>query len=157
MKMYNLFSPITVLRLVSYWPPMLFSGISVRDFDLDKGYIKVRLRSSFWNRNYFGTHYGGSICSLCDPFYAFILLHQLGREYIVWDKASKVTFVSATREPVYATFSLSNEEIEKIKEDALGNSKVEPVFQTTVVDGEGKVIATVERTLYIKTKSRNNS
>lgn len=154
MKMYNLFSPITVLRLVSYWPPMLFSGISVREFDLNEGYIKARLRSSFWNRNYFGTHYGGSICSLCDPFYAFILLHQLGREFIVWDKASKVTFVSATSEPVYATFSISKEELEKVREDALNNSKVEPVFQTSVVDKEGNVVAIVERTLYVKKKVR---
>ncbi|MFT4552867.1 MAG: acyl-coenzyme A thioesterase PaaI-like protein [Chlamydiales bacterium] len=154
MKMYNLFSPMTVLRLVSYWPPMLFSGISVRDFDLDEGYIKVRLRSSFWNRNYFGTHYGGSICSLCDPFYSFILLHQLGREFIVWDKASKVTFVSATAEPVYATFSINKEDLDQVREDALNNHKVEPIFETTVVDEGGNIIAKVERTLYVKRKLR---
>jgi hypothetical protein len=37
----------------------------------------------------FGTHYGGSPYSSTDPFYMLVLIENLEREHIVWDKTDK--------------------------------------------------------------------
>jgi len=154
MKWYKIFTPTTIVKLISYWPPLFFSGISVREFDLEKCYVRARLKTRFFNKNYFGTHYGGSLYSLCDPFFAFIFLHHLGKDFIIWDKAAKIDFIAATKDPVYAYFSISKEEIARVRKEAQKKSKVEPVYQVDITDIEGKIIARVEKTLYIRKKCR---
>lgn len=37
----------------------------------------------------FGAHYGGSPYSMTDSFYMLVLIENLGREHIVWDKTDK--------------------------------------------------------------------
>ena len=76
-------SPITTMKYFKFWPPFLSSGISVKEFNLDKGYVVSQMKLSPWNSNAFGTMYGGSLYSMCDPFYVFILSHNLGRDYYI--------------------------------------------------------------------------
>ena len=38
------------------------------------------------NRNYVGTHFGGSLFAMTDPFYMLMMMRNLGPDYIVWDK-----------------------------------------------------------------------
>lgn len=50
-----------LMKLIGYWPPYLGTGISVCEADEDLSYIKVQMKLRFWNRNYVGTHFGGSL------------------------------------------------------------------------------------------------
>ena len=87
-----------MLRHINWWPPLLAAGISVRwGQDYRSADVKMRLR--FWNRNYVGTHYGGSLYSMTDPFYMLMLMENLGRDYIVWDKAAKIRYRNRDGEP----------------------------------------------------------
>ena len=114
--------------------------------------ITVRKKTSFFNQNYFGTHFGGDLYSMCDPFYAFILLHHLRRDHVVWDKKASIEFIKATRKTVTATFRIEVEGIEDVRSQCLSSFKIEPVFQTEVIDGDGNVIAEVKKTLYVRRK-----
>lgn len=145
-------SPKTTIQLISYYPPYLLSGISVVDYDEDLTRITSQLKSSFWNRNYVGTHFGGSLYAMCDPFYMFILLKHLGKDHIIWDRAAEISFEKAITGPVRATFSISPEELSNLREQALQNFKVEPLFNTAVVDEKGEVVARVMKKLYIRRK-----
>ena len=80
-----------MLRLVNIWPPMAGAGIRVR-WGADLKSVDVELKLRFWNRNYVGTHYGGSLYSMTDPFYMLMLMNNLGPGYIVWDKAAAIRF-----------------------------------------------------------------
>ena len=40
----------------------------------------VEMKLRIWNQNYVGTHYGGSLYSMADPFYMLMLMHNLGRD-----------------------------------------------------------------------------
>jgi hypothetical protein len=106
----------------------------------------------FWNKNYVGTHFGGSLYTMCDPFFMLILLHQLGPDYIVWDKAATIRFKRPGRGTVKARFHISADTIEDIRAQADRESKVEPQFQVLVTDSDGNVIAEVDKLLYVRKK-----
>jgi len=50
---------------------------------------------------------------------------------------------------VYADFRLGEEQIAAVRAEAADGEKHEPTFSVAVTDVAGKVIATVEKTLYV--------
>ncbi len=46
-----------------------------------------------------GTHFGGSLYAMTDPFFALMLQANLGGEYLVWDKAGSIDYIAPAREP----------------------------------------------------------
>jgi acyl-coenzyme A thioesterase PaaI-like protein len=150
--MIKFISTKTVLKIISFWPPFLASGISVKSVNDDFTEVTVKMVQRFYNTNYVGTHFGGSLYSMCDPFYMFILLHHLHTDHIVWDKAAKVDFIKPGKGTVTAKFSISFADIEKIKSDAKSSYSVKPEFTTTVIDSSGEVVAKVVKTLYVRRK-----
>lgn len=147
--------PSTIVKYFGFWPPYLASGISVKEFDLDKGFVVSQLKPSAWNSNAFGTLYGGSLYSMCDPFYLFILAHKIGTDYYVWDVEANIKFVKAIKGKVTARFEISDEQVNQIIEEAKSGEKVLPVFSTHILDSEGNTIAEVKKTLYVKLKNKN--
>lgn len=140
----------TFFRLINFWPPLLFSGISVVRVSEDCHELDVQLRLRFWNRNSHGTHYGGSIYSMTDPFYALMLSQILGRDYVVWDKAAAIDFRAPGRGVIRAEFRLSEDQIAAIRAETADGRKHFPEFDVTVVDEAGHVVATVHKTLYVR-------
>ena len=82
--------------------------------------IDVEMKLRFWNRNYVGTHFGGSLYSMTDPFYMLMLIENLGRDYIVWDKSAAIRFKRPGRGKMLAAFRLSDEQIERTGEGRAG-------------------------------------
>lgn len=142
-----------LLRRLRVYPPFVGAGIRVKRISEDLTTIEVEMPLKFWNRNYLGTHFGGSLYSMCDPFFLLILANQLGPDYIVWDKAASIRFKRPGKGLVRAVFHISAEKIEEIRAQSAEHAKVEPLFQVTVTDVEGNVIAEVDKLLYVRTKS----
>lgn len=139
-----------VFRFINLWPPYLGSGIRIRKLDLASGVVEVELKLRWWNRNYVGTQYGGSLYSMCDPFYMLILMENLGPRFIVWDKSGVVRFRRPGRGTVRARFEITPEQIAQIRDAALKDGKAEPVFVAKVVDDDGQVVAEVEKLVHVK-------
>lgn len=137
------------IRLINFYAPYLGAGIRVRR---DGTGYQVRMKLRWWNRNYFGTHFGGSLYSMCDPFYVLILAEQLGKDYIVWDKAASIRFRRPGKGEMRASFQLSAEEIARVKERADTGEVVEPTYSVEVRDEAGKVVAEVEKLCYVRRK-----
>lgn len=138
-----------------FYPPYLGAGVWVAHVAPDLTLLEVRMKLRFWNRNYLGTHFGGSLYTMCDPFFVLMLIQQLGRDYVVWDKAATIRFKRPGRGTVRARFAIPLEEVERIRALADNNRKVEPVFFTEVRDGEDEVVAEVEKVLYVRRKDRS--
>lgn len=139
-----------LFRLINFWPPYLGSGIRVTRLAFDEGVVEVEMKLHWWNRNYVGTHYGGSLYSMCDPFYMLILLERLEGRFVVWDKAASIRFRRPGRGRVRARFAISDEEIAAIRDEALREGKAEPRFVAQVIDDEGQVVAEVEKIVHVK-------
>lgn len=139
-----------MLRTINYWPPFFGAGIRVTCRNASMMAIDVEMRLHFWNRNYVGTHFGGSLYSMTDPFFMLMLIENLGPGYIVWDKAATIRFRKPGRGRVRAEFRLTDAQLAAIRRDADANDRVEPTFTVQVKDEEGDVVAEVEKLLYIR-------
>lgn len=141
-----------MLRFINFWPPFLGGGIRVKEMSNDFTSIKVEMKLRFWNRNYVGSHFGGSLYAMTDPFFMLMIMQNLGRDYIVWDKSATIEYKKPGKSTVHVHFHLSKEQIHQIKRQADSESKVEPIFEIAILDEEEQVVATVEKKLYIRRK-----
>ena len=116
--------------------------------------VRVKLPLSWRTRNYVGTIYGGSIYASIDPIYMLMLIHILGPEYVVWDKAANIRFRRPGKETLFAEFNLSGEEIEEIRRLAETERSVDRIYNLELRNKEGVVHAEIEKTLYIRKKGR---
>ena len=139
-----------IRRWLNLWPPFLGAGIQVTRLDRDWRAIDVEMKLRFFNRNYVGTHYGGSLYSMTDPFYMLMVMENLGRDYVVWDKAASIRFRRPGRGRVRAEFRLTEERLAQIRDELRSVEKVEPVFTVEVKDDAGEVIAVVEKVLHVR-------
>jgi len=142
------------LRFINFYPPFLGAGIRVKRIAEDFCTVDVEMPLRFWNRNYVGTHFGGSLYSMCDPFFMLILTNNLGPDYIIWDKAATIRFKKPGKGLMKATFHIPQQTIEEIRSQAEVQAKVEPQFQTVVTDAEGTIIAEVDKLLYVRKKGK---
>ena len=139
---------------MSLWPPFLGAGIRVKHIAADYKEVVVSMKLRWYNRNYVGTHFGGSLAAMTDPFYMLMLIHILGSEYIVWDKTSTIDFIAPGRGTVTARFSLKDEQITEIKENTATGDAYLPEFSVDIVNESREVIATVKKILYVRKKQR---
>lgn len=139
-------------RGVNLWPPFLGAGIRVKRIAPDMKAIDVEMKLRWWNANYVGTHFGGSLFAMTDAFYMLMLMANLGRDYIVWDKAASIRYRKPGRGTVTAEFRLNNAQLDDIREKLKTLPKYEPTFTVEVKDEQGIVIAEVEKLLYVRVK-----
>ena len=140
-------------RLLRFYPPYLGAGVRVTHVSDDFRTANVEMPLRFYNKNYVGTHFGGSLYSMCDPLYMLMLINILGPDYIVWDKAASIRFKKPGKGVVKATFHIPEERIAEIRAAADTHGKVEPQFQVSITDSEGNVVAEVEKLLYVRRKN----
>lgn len=140
--------------LFNFYPPYLGAGIRIKEIAPDFSYFRSEMNLRFYNRNYVGVHFGGSLYSMCDPFFMLILLERLGSDYIVWDKAGNMIFVKPGMGKVIAEFRISDSEIERIKEEIEVKKKGDYLFTTDVKNEAGEVIAKLEKTVYVRKRGR---
>lgn len=140
-----------VLRL---YPPFLGAGIWVQRIADDFLSVSVRMRLRFWNKTGVGTHFGGSLYAMCDPFFMLILMRTLGADYLVWDKGAAIRFKKPGRGTVSATFSIARERVDEIRAEADLHGRSEPQFQALVKDVDDNVIAEVDKFLLVKRKEK---
>ncbi len=138
--------------MLNFWPPFLFSGITVLEVAKDFRYAKVRLKKKMLTSNYVGTLFGGSLFAMTDPFYMVMVLKNLGKDYIVWDKRSEIEYVSPGKVTVYADFHLSDAELEEIKDEVAANGKYLKWFEVDIKSADGTVVAIVKKQIYIRKK-----
>ena len=143
-------SPGMFKLAMNLWAPFRGARIRVARISEDFREIDVVLRLGLFNRNYFGTQFGGSMYAMTDPFHAIMMVHALGRDYVVWDKAGAIRYVKPGRGAVYARFRLDPAAVERAREATAGGDKHEPTFSVDVVDDAGEVIAVVDKTLHIR-------
>jgi len=121
--------------------------------DDDYRAIDVEMRLNWRNRNIMGAHFGGSLYAMTDPFYMLMLMENLGREYIVWDKAATIRYKRPGIGTVRAEFRLPKEKIAEIIAALETSDRYEPVFLIEVKDAADKVVTEVDKTIYCAKRS----
>jgi acyl-coenzyme A thioesterase PaaI-like protein len=141
-----------IRRVLNLYGPYLGAGVRVRHIAEDFSEIRVEMKLHWYNRNYVGTHFGGSLYSMVDPFYMLMLINRLGRDYIVWDKSAQIEFVRPGTGRVHATFVLNDDTLETVRRETADGERYLPTWTVKVTDDNDELVARVKKTLYVKRK-----
>lgn len=142
-------------RVMNIFPPYWGTGIAVTEVAPDFRSMTVVMRKRWFNSNAFGTHFGGSLYSMCDPHYVLLLVALLGPEYLICDKAARIEFLKPGRGTVKAVFDWNDEQLADIRQRTASGEKYEPERIVEIANEQGEVIARVTKTLYIRRKKQN--
>jgi acyl-coenzyme A thioesterase PaaI-like protein len=147
-------TPRRLALAMSLWIPNLFSGIRVRRYADDWTEATVELHVNVFTRNYVKTAFGGSMSAMTDPYFFMLVMHQLGRDYVVWDTRGEIEFLKPGRGVLTAQFAVPREKAAELRERARGGAKVLEWFETEITDRSGDVVARVRREVYVREKKR---
>lgn len=140
------------IKLINFYPPFVGAGIRLKYLAPDFKKAVVTLKLTWWNKNMVGTHFGGSLMSMSDPFYMLLIMQNLGRDYIVWDKATTIRFKKPGTGKVTCIFEVSDGLIEELKAEAEEHGKTEKVLPLEIKNEAGDVVCELEKTVYVKRK-----
>lgn len=138
-----------LVRHLSWYPPYIGAGIRVES-DLENNRYRVSMRLRWFNRNTHGTHFGGSLFSMCDPFFALVVQHRLGPAYEVWMKSADIDYVRPGRGTVCAVFHVPTERIEEIRREVDTSGRSEPAFDVNVLGEAGEVVVRVGQVIHVR-------
>lgn len=133
-------------------PMFTGTGGKVMFISSDWREVHIRLKLNHRTKNYVGTIFGGSMFSASDPFYMLMVLHVLGPQFVVWDKAASIRYKKPAKKPLYLKCELTDETIELFKTNIAANGKFEFNFELEWKDEEGNVASSLTRTVYAASK-----
>ena len=136
----------------NFFPAYRATGARLTYIAADFREVRIKLPLKLRTRNYVGTIFGGSMYGAVDPVYMIMLIHNLGRDYVVWDKSATIRFRKPGRTTLFATFRLEESELEAIRAATATGEPVDRFYNVDLVDAEGQVHASVEKVIYIRRK-----
>ena len=139
-------------KIINFYGPYLGAGVKLKFMSKDFRNCDVEMPLTFYNKNYMGTQFGGSLYSMTDPWYMLMLIKNLGSDYIVWDKGATIRFKKPGRGRVHAHFEITQEIIDAIKAQVEQTVKMDQHFKVEILDEENVLIAEVEKVVYIRKK-----
>ena len=132
------------------------TGGRLRYIAEDWSEVRLELPLSWRTRNYVGTIFGGSIYAAVDPIYMLMLIHRLGPEYVVWDKAASIEFKKPGRETLHARFVIGDDELAAIRSALESQRSLDRNYVAELKDGTGAVCARVEKVIYIRRREQES-
>lgn len=140
-------------KAINFYGPFVGAAVKLDEMSKDYRHAKVSMPLRFYNKNYMGTQFGGSLYSMVDPWYMLMLIKNLGRDYIVWDKGANIQFKKPGKGKVFAEFNLSQEVIDEIRAYVEVNTKMDYTFKVEVKDENGALICQIDKVVYVRKKS----
>lgn len=134
------------------FPAYRGSGARILYISEDYREIKIKIPLNWRTKNYVGTIFGGSMYSGVDPIYMVMLIKNLGKEYVVWDKSAQIRFKKPGKETLFADFKLTQEDLDEIKTQLESTKSIDKIYTVELKDKDGKVHCIVEKILYIAKK-----
>jgi acyl-coenzyme A thioesterase PaaI-like protein len=135
---------------MSLWPPFRGAGVRVRHIAPDWREAHVELKFGLLNRNYVGTHFGGSLYAMTDPFYMLMLIHLLGPDYVVNHKGGRIEYLAPARGRVTTILRIQDADLEAIRTRVTASGKDAPEFGAEIRDAGGGLVARAVHTLSVR-------
>lgn len=137
-------------HMLNLYPPYFGTGIRITHLASDYSHLRVEMPLRFYNRNYMGTHFGGSLYAMVDPFYMLMLIQILGPDYVVWDSSAGIDFIKPGRGRMRADFKITPQQVAQIKDRTAGGEKYLPSYRVDIRDNQEMVVARATKELYIR-------
>ena len=138
---------------LNFYPPFRGTGAWVTFIADDWSEMRVRVPLSWRTRNYVGTIFGGSLYAGLDPHFMFMLMHRLGPDYTVWDKAASIRFRRPGRGQLTAVCRMPDAEVAEVKRLLETSDKVDRTYTVDLVAKDGTVCASVDKVVNVRKAS----
>lgn len=135
------------------YPPFAGPGYRITHLTDDFRTLEVAMPLRWWNRNYVGTQFGGSLYSMCDPWFMLILLWQVGDRAVVWDKAATIRFRRPGTGRVRARFHIDDDRLAAIEARLEREDRFEEHFTVRILDDDDRIVAEVDKVVHLRRKS----
>ena len=149
--------PPSILRhlyncLPAYWG----TGGRIEYIAADFMTVRVRIPLSWRTRNIVGTIFGGSMFAATDPPLMVMLRKHLA-DCVVWDKSGSIRCLKPARTTLYATFRITDSDLDSIRAAVRETGTSQPEFQVDLVDSAGVPHASITRLLHVRSRDRARS
>lgn len=138
---------------INLWPPFFGAGIRVRHIASDYSQVVTTLRLGLTNRNFVGSHFGGSLYAMTDPFFMILAHYRLGRDFAVNQKGGMIDYIAPARGTVTATLNVTDTQVADIHVKTASGAKYLPTFAADIVDRDGQLVARATHILHIRRKT----
>jgi len=136
---------------------MLGAGVRVVALDPARRMAVAELPLRPWNRNPSGSHFGGAIATMCDPFFAYLIGKVAGDDCEVSDRTTELEFRLRSRRRLRATFSLDETAVASLLADLDRRGAALVPCQAEVRDTTGSVVAVVTKTVHVRRRGRGST
>ena len=134
----------------AYWS----TGARITYVASDFREVRIRLPLSWQTRNYVGTIFGGSMYAAVDPVYMLMLIMNLGKDYVVWDRSACINFKKPGRAALFARFLIDGDELDLIKGELEHARHIDRTYHVDLTDEQGTVHASIEKVVYISKEGK---
>lgn len=141
----------------NWFPAYRGTGAWVTYIASDWRETRIKLPRNIQTYNYVGTIFGGSMYAAVDPFYMIMLIRNLGKDYVVWDKAASIRFKKPGRSTLYARFTLDEAELDAIRAELRTARSIDRVYRIELTDAQGVVHAEIDKVIYIRRARPDNA
>lgn len=146
--------PEFMRRAMNFYAPLRGANIRVHHISANFDEVEVHMPLTRRNKNIMGTHFGGSLYAMADPFFMLILMKRLGSRYHVWDQEANIRFIAPGNAMVKGVYQVNDQTLDEIKAKAAKGDKVLHTFETDITHVDGSVVAHVTKVLYIRLKKQ---
>lgn len=147
--------PELMRRAMNFYAPLRGAGIRIARIAPGFQEIEVHMPLTRSNKNIMGTHFGGSLYAMADPFFMLMLMQRLGPRYHVWDQEATIRFIAPGTGLVKGLYQITEEALQHIVASAAGGDKVLYTFEVDIVGEQGQKVAEVSKVLYIRLKKQH--
>lgn len=148
----NKINPKIFRHIFNLYGPFLGAGIRVDRISSDWREFDMSMKLRWYNRNYVGVHFGGSLYAMVDAPYMLIASKLLGDDYVIWDKAAEIEFIKPGKGRVRAHFTITDQQLEEARKHMANGDKYLPIYSVDILDEDNDVVARAHKTLYMRKK-----
>jgi thioesterase domain-containing protein len=132
----------------------ILEAMGIRLVDVGPGHAAAELPAGP-NVNHFGVAYAGSLFSVAEMLGGVLSLATFDLEgelagFVPVVKESSIRFRRPALDVVRASASLTDDEVARVRRDALDSGKGEFVLEATLTDAQGEVVATTVGTYQLR-------
>ena len=136
-----------------FYPPLFFQRILVTRFDKGFRGAEVKIKKSFFNKNYNGSIFGGTIFSAADAFYPVLLYQVLthkGYKIRAWSHSLAIRFRKPAKTDLHFKINLSDEIIDDCEQVLNTIGKYRRTFPIEIYDKNEVLCVSVLIKVYIR-------
>jgi len=121
--------------------------------------MKVIVKKSIFNINFYKTIFGGSIFSACDPYFPTMYYHiftNKDRKLTIWLKSAEIQYLKPADSTLKLHFQITKDDVKKVEKGLNKKGKYEISHIVEAINKKGIVCAKANMLIYLKDNNKKS-